>query len=77
MSKEIRYASVPDYFDQTKHYLVELEPVDMGEYIFIDLVVKDLDLTPSPEPEPYVEKPTAEERLEALESAMLEVLLNG
>ncbi|HEY5576197.1 MAG TPA: hypothetical protein VIK34_05710 [Clostridiaceae bacterium] len=73
MPKEIKYATIPATFDETKHYIEQLAPVDMGDYIWVDVVVKDLDLTPMPEPiapapsEPYTPEPTLEERVGILE----------
>jgi hypothetical protein len=72
LEKPIKYAEIPSYFDQTKHYVEQQEPVDMGEYIFIDVVVKDLDLSPT-EPTEHQEQihiPTENERLEAVEQAL-------
>jgi hypothetical protein len=74
MEKPIKYASVPEYFDETKNYIIQLPPVDMGDYIFIDVAVKDLDLSSSPvidvpkEPcEPYIPEPTDAQRIADLE----------
>jgi hypothetical protein len=41
MEKETRYVPVPDYNQETQ-YVIEKEPVDMGDYIFIDIEVKDM-----------------------------------
>ena len=43
MEKEKRYAKIPEYNQETQ-YVIEKEPVDMGEYIFIDLEVKDMEI---------------------------------
>lgn len=43
MEKEKRYAEIPNYNQETQ-YVVEKEPVDMGDYIFIDLEVRDLEV---------------------------------
>jgi hypothetical protein len=45
MPKEIKYATIPATFDETKHYIEQLAPVDMGDYLWVDVVVKDLELT--------------------------------
>lgn len=77
MEKPIKYAAIPATFDETKHYIEQLEPVDLGEYMFVDVVIKDLDLTEtepaiqeSIESTPYIPEPTTEDRLEAVESAI-------
>jgi hypothetical protein len=69
MGKPIRYAKIPDSFDETKQYIEQLEPVDMGDYIFVDVAIKDLPTeTTKPEPAqnneftPYVPEPALEER---------------
>jgi hypothetical protein len=85
MEKLIKYGKIPDNFDETKQYIEQLKPVDMGDYLFIDVIVKELDLsndnmeTPeqNTDSQPYAPEPTMEERLEALESAMLEMILGG
>jgi methyl coenzyme M reductase subunit C len=41
MEKEIRYAEIPAY-DQETQYVIEMAPVDMGDYIYIGLEVKDV-----------------------------------
>lgn len=43
MEKPKRYAEIPIYNQETQ-YVVEKEPVDMGDYIFIDLEVKELEI---------------------------------
>ena len=43
MQKEKRYEEIPAYNQETQ-YVVEREPVDMGEYIFIGLEVKDMEI---------------------------------
>lgn len=72
MTKETRYASIPSTFDQTKHYIEQLTPVDMGEYFWVDIVIKDLDITNELQAEQcgepmalYIPEPTIEERLRA------------
>ena len=43
MEKEKRYAEIPNYNQETQ-CVVEKEPIDMGEYIWIDLEVKDMEI---------------------------------
>ena len=43
MEKEKRYEEIPTYNQETQ-FVVEREPVDMGEYIFIGLEVKDMEI---------------------------------
>ena len=43
MEKEKRYEEIPAYNQETQ-FVVEREPVDMGEYIFIGLEVKDMEI---------------------------------
>lgn len=38
------YAPVPE-FDQQTQYVAQSEPVDMGDHVFVGVVVKELDLT--------------------------------
>jgi hypothetical protein len=81
MEKPMQYAKVPDYFDETKHYIEQLEPVNMGDYLFVDVVVKDLDLSseelevPSGNTDfaPYVPELTPEERIKELEGSVMEL----
>ena len=47
MEKEKRYEEIPAYNQETQ-YVVEREPVDMGEYIFIGLEVKDMEMDTNP-----------------------------
>ena len=47
MEKEKRYEEIPEYNQETQ-YVVEREPVDMGEYIFIGLEVKDMEMDTNP-----------------------------
>ena len=47
MEKEKRYEDIPAYNQETQ-YVVEREPVDMGEYIFIGLEVKDMEMDTNP-----------------------------
>ena len=47
MEKEKRYEDIPAYNQETQ-YIVEREPVDMGEYIFIGLEVKDVEMDTNP-----------------------------
>ncbi len=41
-AKLIKYAEIPE-FDQEFQAVFEKEPVDMGEYIFIDVEVRDVE----------------------------------
>ena len=80
MVKPIKYAEIPATFDETKHYIEQLEPTDMGDYIFIDVVIKDLDLTETPMEthveafQPYVAEPTDKEKIANLETLVLELM---
>ena len=47
MEKEKRYEEIPAY-NQEAQFVVEREPVDMGEYIFIGLEVKDMEMDTNP-----------------------------
>jgi hypothetical protein len=49
MEKETRYAEIPKYNQETQ-YVIEKEPVDMGDYIYIDLEVKDMVIDDTAEP---------------------------
>lgn len=66
--KPIIYGERPKEFDETKHYVVEAAPVEKEDHIFIELIIKDLDLTEIPEPETVSVEPdpTTEEVLEEL-----------
>lgn len=33
--KPVKYAEIPKRFDETKHYLLESEPIDKGDHIYI------------------------------------------
>ena len=75
MEKLIKYATIPETFDETKHYVEQLPPVDMGEYIWVDVVIKDLDLTQTEQPieqpvpsEPYVPELTTEKVLDKIQA---------
>ena len=79
MEKPIKCATIPETFDETKHYIEQLPPVDMGDYIWVDVVVKDLAIEDSPvEPEspvpsePYVPEPTTEEVLDELITVLVD-----
>ena len=41
MEKEIIYADVPEY-DQQTQAVFQLAPVDMGDYVFIGVEIRDL-----------------------------------
>lgn len=43
MEKRIVYAEIPQYNEELQ-YVVEKTPVDMSDYIFIDLEVKDMEI---------------------------------
>ena len=43
MEKEKRYEDIPAY-KQEPQYIVEREPVDMGDYIYVGLEVKDVEI---------------------------------
>ena len=49
MEKEVRYAEIPEYNQETQ-YVIEKEPVDMGDHIFVDLEVKDMEIDDMVEP---------------------------
>lgn len=49
--KPIKYAEMPTYNQETQ-YVIEKEPVDMGDHIFIDLEVKDMEIEEEQEEEP-------------------------
>ena len=42
MEKEKRYEDIPAYNQETQ-YVVECEPIDMGDYLYIGLEVKDVE----------------------------------
>ena len=42
MEKEKRYEEIPAYNQETQ-FVVEREPVDMGDYLYIGLEVKDVE----------------------------------
>lgn len=43
MEKEKRYEEIPAY-NQEAQFVVEREPVDMGDYLYIGLEVKDVEI---------------------------------
>lgn len=43
MEKEKRYEEIPAYNQETQ-FVVESEPVDMGDYIYVGLEVKDMEI---------------------------------
>lgn len=43
MHKPVKYAPIPD-FDQSTQYVVQKEPVDMGDYIFCDVEIRQLEI---------------------------------
>lgn len=42
MEKPIVYAEIPVY-DQLTQYVVQLDPVDMGDHIFVGVEVRDIE----------------------------------
>ena len=42
MEKEKRYEEIPN-FDQETQYIIQKDPVDMGDYIFVGVEIKDMD----------------------------------
>jgi hypothetical protein len=81
--KPIKYGDMPE-FDQTTHYVVE-DVADKGEYILVEYQLNQLDLQ---EDEPMEHQPptdgpvaahvpTEAERLEALEGALLMMMMEG
>lgn len=51
MEKPVKYAELPMYNQETQ-YVIEKEPVDMGDHIFVDLEVKDVEIEEELEEEP-------------------------
>ena len=47
MEKEKRYEEIPAY-NQEAQFVVEREPVDMGDYLYIGLEVKDVEMDTNP-----------------------------
>ena len=43
MEKEKRYEDIPTYNQETQ-YVVEREPVDMGDYLYVGLEVRDMEI---------------------------------
>ena len=63
--KPIKYGVMPEEFDETKHYIIQAEPVDMGDCLFVELILKDLVVEEYKEL-PYVEpiiEPTLEDKV--------------
>ena len=63
--KPIKYGDMPIEFDETKHYIIQAEPVDMGDYLFVELILKDLVVEEYTEPvivEPIIQ-PTLEDKV--------------
>ena len=52
MEKEKRYEEIPAYNQETQ-YVIEKPPVDMGEYVYIGVEVKDMEIEIE-NPEQYV-----------------------
>lgn len=40
-AKPVAYADIPE-FDQTLYYIIQQAPVDVGNYIFMDIEIKKL-----------------------------------
>lgn len=40
--KPVVYAEIPAEFDETKHYIVQTEPEDQGDHIFVEIEMHDL-----------------------------------
>ena len=75
MSKPIVYAEIPE-FNQATQVIYQAEPVDMGDYIYIGVEVRDLPYQEDIEPEYIPPDPPTEEEIaaaEALERRKLEV----
>lgn len=65
--KPIKYSDMPFEFNETKHYVIQAEPVDMGDYLFVELILRDLVVEEYTEPvmvEPIIQ-PTLEEKVAA------------
>lgn len=42
MQKPKIYAEIPSDFDQTTQYIVQKEPIDMGDHLFYDIEVREM-----------------------------------
>ena len=47
MEKEKRYEEIPAYNQETQ-YVIEKAPVDMGDYFYVGLEVKDIEIDAEP-----------------------------
>ena len=72
--KPIVYGKIPSGFDETKHYVIQAEPVEKDDHVFIELLIKDLELAISPEPEQVTIEP--EPTLEEVVSDLIQVLVD-
>ena len=43
MEKPIVYEEIPE-FNQETQYVIQKEPVDMGDYLYVGLEVKDMEI---------------------------------
>ncbi len=50
MEKLKKYGQLPNYNQETQ-YIIEKEPVDMGDYLYIELEVRDIDIIDSTDTE--------------------------
>ena len=86
MTKKVIYAEIPE-FDETTQYVVQLPPVESEDEIFYGVEIRiqapsnDSNCIPEPsEWMPYIPPaptPSDSERMEALEAAMLDLILGG
>lgn len=83
MEKPKVYEKIP-IFDENTQYIVQKEPIEMEDCIFIGCEVKVLDLTETlieihSEPlKPYITEPTDKEKITTIETTIaLLILLNS
>jgi methyl coenzyme M reductase subunit C len=43
--KLIKYAPIPENFDQNTQYIVQTPPVDMGDYIYYGIEIRNVEIT--------------------------------
>jgi hypothetical protein len=73
------YEQIPS-FDENTQYVVQKEPIEMEDCIFIGCEVKELDLTETPMEthvevsEPYIPEPSDKEKIANLETLVLELM---
>lgn len=41
-TKPFVYAPIPDSFDQATQYIIQLEPVEKADYVFVEIEIKPL-----------------------------------